>query len=234
MSANTSPTDNQANSAQMGKSKYITFLTDDDAFHPDYLKEMYRTITNSKADLIRAGGYYIDAQGQIIGDFLSYHKEETDASFIESRVEQRIISGHAGYIFTRNDYYTVGGLTDVGFAGSLYADDYLWFRLALKSGSVALAKEAIWYWRKHDNNVGSKLDLEKFISNTAPYIQKIEDLLPRRQDFDKTRNILKNTYQVSLIRNRLIMELARLKNIKCIRQYLKYQIKYRKYLNQKI
>lgn len=234
VSADTSPTSNQANSAQMGKSQLMTFLTDDDTFHLDYLAKMYKTITHSKASLVRSGGYYIDSQSQVIGDFLHYPTLEIDVDFIKSRIEQRIISGLAGYIFRRKDYQAVGGLLDVGFAGSLYADDYLWFRLVLKSGCLALSNGAVWYWRKHDNNVGSKLDLERFIVNTSPYVKTLQAILPEHQNFDKIRELLKNRYKFTLINSRLTMELARLKNIHHFGQYFKYLIKYRKYLHQQI
>lgn len=228
--ANTPPAINQDKAVKLANTVYATFLADDDLLGKHYLKTMIAISQSTGSKLVRAAGNFIDAKSNIIGKFGKYPRTITDTEFIIDRLHHNFYSGLTGYLFNVKDYHGVGGISDVGFVGSLFADDYLWFRLAIKSKTVSSSSKPLWSWRKHPHNAGASIDINRFIANVDSYIEVLDYYFnTHSEDYQEIHHVLANIYRRNVIISRLQHEytntsLKKLgKKLALLNKYLNYK-----------
>ena len=112
---------------------WATFLGHDDLLAPDFVAGAKRDIRqNPDASLWMSHFELIDASGTLIRKCRPMPWRESGTDFLRERWRHRRDSYGTGYVFRFADYVACGGIPD--FPGLLYADDYVWYALASRSG----------------------------------------------------------------------------------------------------
>lgn len=206
------PIDNHNNVMDIASGSYVTILADDDLLKPTYVEKLLKLISSNKDfALARCGLEYIDQKGKFIKNWGNFPLEESARDFIYFKLMGKRASGLSGYLFRKSDFESVGGFENMGFDGALYADDFLWFKLALKNKNIVSTNEHLWSYRLHTSRLSSNLDIDKFIKNVPKYITKLE-MLSKEQNLDNDLILfIRNTYSKKIISDRIRYELSKAK-----------------------
>lgn len=165
------PTSNWHKSIAYAKGEWVTLLGDDDLLDIHYVNTLLLLATKKKSELARCRGSYIDSTGKIIGEYRRYPSIESLSNFMKNRMTGIRESGLSGYLFKKSLYLQARGIIDVGFSSGLFSDDYLWYRLcAHNKFRIFSTNKKLWYWRIHQDTLGSTFDIPSFRSNIDKYI----------------------------------------------------------------
>lgn len=160
------------------KGTYLILASDDDLYHPDYLRKMdalvdiYPAVNIFRCRLrhMNADGY-ISGESEVLDEYLSY------IDFLFAMHEGRVCSGLAYHIFKREELVNMGGF--VNFPSAWLSDDATVIRLA-RNGVVS-HNEALFAFRTSSLNISNKANdsrmlADKFIATESYFKWFIHEL----------------------------------------------------------
>jgi glycosyltransferase involved in cell wall biosynthesis len=151
---------------------YMTILSHDDLLYPDYLEEITGLIRqNLSATLYHTHFNLIDENGSILRPCQPVPFIESGIEFLQARHHRRRDSYGTGYVMRSEDYKRVGGIPP--FANLMFADDYVWYRLAA-SGLKVCSPRILFAYRRHEQSEGYRVDLVALYRASAQYLRALE------------------------------------------------------------
>lgn len=208
------PIENHNHCVSVASGSFITLLADDDLLKPTYVEKLLNLISPQQHITIsRCGLEYVDQEGKFVKKWGNFPHEERARDFIYYRLLSQRPSGLSGYLFKKSDFEFVGGFEDMGFEGALYADDYLWFKLALQSKRIISTNEHLWSYRLHSSHLASNLNIDRFILNVPKYITNLEELSKKNNLDNDFLLFLRDVYSKRIISDRIRYELSRAKKV---------------------
>ena len=137
------------------KGAYLILASDDDVYHPDYLKKMDVLVDKypdvyvfrPRVQHMNADGY-VRGESDVLDEFLS------KVDFLYERYKGKVSSGLQFYIYNRKELVNIGGF--VNFPTGWLSDDATVIRLA-KNGVVS-HKEALFAFRTSGLNISSRIN----------------------------------------------------------------------------
>ncbi len=206
------PVANWNASWQGAKGDFLTFLCDDDFLEPDFVLSLTDLVRRKPdASLYRSGMRAVDPQGQTLWEFTDIPVSETPQDFLEQRVRFGRPQFLPGFLFRRADIEAIDGVLEIDLPGMLYADDYLWFRLAFRGAQVAAVNEPLWCYRQHQQQYGGKtgLDLDRFAAGLDHYAGLVAAIAERNGCSSELVEFLTGEYEEELLRTRIQIDLQR-------------------------
>lgn len=217
-----SPIANWNSCCKLAKGEYITYISDDDILHPEFVETLIELAHNyPSASLWRSGMRCIDSFGDTLWEYNSFPEWESAEFFFQSRIMHGRPQFLPGFLCRRIDICRIGGFIDVGFPAMLYLDDYLWFRIAFRGEGVVSTNKILWNYRQHSSQYGGKgIDLDLFILKAPHYIEILNHLALENSCSSEIIEYLNTEYYYNLISTRVNIELRRQRN-KSLIGYLK-------------
>lgn len=209
-----SPLDNWNSWLEISRGELVTFLPDDDKLSPRFVEECLNKFLNYEdTSLVKAGCFIINEKSEVTSNYLPFKdSSSTGLQFVLDRVNPRYaeLSLGSGYMFRKADFLKVGGFMDVGFPKMHFVDDYLWYKIALNSGTVHYINEELWSYRDHSTNMAKVESLQGFKNSFNEYIKMLLNLLDENfSSFLEISNYISLKYADRLVKERILGELSR-------------------------
>jgi len=148
---------------------YLTILSHDDLFHPDFLDKMSTLIQDMpQASVYQSHFYLIDEKGQKIRCCQPIPKVESGEEFLHALHRFERDSFGTGYVVRSSDYKQMGGFPPL--PRLLYADDYTWYKLASLSYKVC-HPEHLFSYRIHMSSASNTMDLDTLNIASQRFVQ---------------------------------------------------------------
>lgn len=155
---------------------YVSVIGDDDVLLPNYISECGNIISKVEFGILKA--FSIDSNGIVI-EILPYPKRTLLASeqFRHLRLKRKISLFVPGVVFKKNLFIEAGMFSDTEIDGYAYADELLYFKLAVLSRQVMYSREECWKYRIHSNQIGGIRSLDGYIDKCVRYVTAFEHVL---------------------------------------------------------
>jgi len=162
---------------------YTTVLGHDDILHPDFIERALSDIAaHPDASLWMSHFTIIDGSGGVLRKCAPMPEKERGSGLLQARWTQNRDSFGTGYVFRFEDYRAAGGIPP--FPGLLYADDYIWARLAQKSWLYCSPREGFQY-RSHSASAARTSDAGTAIAGAACFFGKLVEDASRDPDLSR-------------------------------------------------
>ncbi len=121
--------DNWRRILDLDLAEFLTILSHDDLFYPDFLSTIRVLILeNPTGSLFQTQFHIIDFNGDLIRPCRPIPKHESAVSFLNARHQYLRDSYGTGYVMRSEDFKGVGGIPML--PRLVFADDILWYRIA--------------------------------------------------------------------------------------------------------
>ena len=209
-----SPLDNWNSWLEISRGEFVTFLPDDDKLGTRFVEEcLNKFLKNTDANLVKTGCFIINEESKIISSYLPFKdSSSTGSQFVLDRLNPRYaeLSLGSGYMFRKADFKNVGGFMDTGFPKMHFVDDYIWYKIALKGGTVHYINEELWSYRDHSANMAIVESLQGFKNSFNEYTTMLLNLLGEKFfSFPEILNYIKSKYADRVVKDRILGELSR-------------------------
>ncbi len=196
---------------------WITIISHDDRWHPDFLYKMVELIRSEpNASLYTAHFSLIDAAGETIRRAKSIPYRESGDSFLERKHLWEADSFGTGYLMRTDDYRKVGGIPS--FPGLFYADDVLWAKLSNIEGKVCTPK-LLYDYRYYRSSNARTIDLLGLYAASNAYLDYVQTR-PYFQEGDRWQTVIRYVErQINRNYQRFLVNLVTKKSPTQLRQY---------------
>ncbi len=208
-----SPLQNWNSWTEISNGELITFLPDDDKLDPKFVEKCLREfLNNENICLVKTGCFIIDEKSEIKSSYLPFKDSPSSGcQFVLDRLNSRNseLSLGAGYMFRKADFIQAGGFMPTGFPETHYADDYLWFSIALSGGIIGYINEGLWFYRNHSSNMAQVKSLDGFRNGFHTYIPMLLNLTGEKfTPYTAITTYLKSEYANKQVKARILDELS--------------------------
>lgn len=203
--------DNWNSCWKFANGEYMTYLSDDDLLEPDYVSSLVELAeANPEVTLYRCRISAVDLSGKVLSFFSEFPSSESGEEFFIERIRTGRPQFLSGFLFRKADIQAVGGFHDIGFPAALYADDYLWFRMAFRGAGVISTNQVLWSCRDHPDQISrQKLDLYAVFRNVRRYVDLLVHLARENCCSSETLDYLKHEYGHRVISMWINLEIRR-------------------------
>ena len=159
-----------------------TILGHDDVYHSDFLEGALRdTADHPGFSLWMSHFDLIDSNGDFSRSCSPMARNESATDFLRSRWLHTRDSYGTGYVFRFEDYRTTGGIPP--FPNLLYADDFLWFRLASLSG-LYCSPDIRFSYRSHSTSAARLSGPDKGIQAACIFLRNLIEIAKENSQLD--------------------------------------------------
>ncbi|MBJ8113114.1 glycosyltransferase family 2 protein [Bacillus cereus group sp. N6] len=193
---------------QYSKGEYVSFLMDDDLFHPKKISTMMKFYLKDSAGKIKLITSYrqpIDGNGNFIPDFAPTKKRHVTPTLINGLeaggsmiLDYNWIGEPTTPLFRKKDLHEPFG----SFCGHQYysaVDMASWLTL-LSQGDLLYIPDTLSYLRMHENNIGSSINMKFYSAHDwfhMVYFSPIQGFIPQNKHI--LQNAKKCLRYISLI-----------------------------------
>ena len=134
---------------QMATGNYISFIDSDDWISMDFYENLYRSITESNAQIAASGIVWA------YNDHLQYDKFTYNQQiFSPEEALKTLIQGRGFYAVAWNKLYKKTLFEGIEFpVGRLHEDEFVTYRLVGKATKLALCQNVIYYYRQREGSI---------------------------------------------------------------------------------
>lgn len=158
---------------QLSLHPYMMTMCHDDYLYPDFLGHIAEALDHHQpASLVTSKFDLVNVAGQIIRPSHTAPEWESAEAFLQERHKLRRDVCATGFVIRSEDYCRVGGMPP--FAGLMYADEYVMYRLSLPGGKLCLPKP-LFAFRVHERSAGHTVSLSDLYQATGQYLDALED-----------------------------------------------------------
>ncbi len=196
---------------QYASGEFIVLASDDDLYHPDFLKTLVSLARKYPAvDVFHCRVGVINENGDPIFWSPSIAEYETDIDFIYQRSVNRRTQLISDFLLRKAALDAISGFCQ--YPKAWYSDEMTLYRLSLGKG-VVCSRDTLFYWRSSDQNISSTVtDIDPKTDATLLYYKDMGELIEAlRPTDDKDRfikSLLLTKYRESAAQQ-LIYDLAK-------------------------
>jgi glycosyltransferase involved in cell wall biosynthesis len=174
--------------------EFLTILSHDDLFYPDFLTRIMYLIRNKPyASLYQTQFQLIDAKGNLIRSCRPIPRHESGEEFLHARHLYLRDSYGTGYVMRSKDFKRVGGMPML--PRLVFADDILWYRIA-SLGEKSCDPGFHFAYRFLPQSQARKIDLPDLYMGAQSYLSFLKDIgfLDNPNRSQSARNYVKRAY----------------------------------------
>ena len=187
---------NWTTGSRIAKGKYITYLCDDDAIQPHYIRNMVDLIeSRPDCSLVTTPWSWTNQNFELLesansNGFGLVQRQLDPKEFILQVLEMRRPLGLGGCLCRTEDLYDVG-FHPSGLPDPWASDHMAWFRVALEGACVLTTDEPLLLYRLHEKSVSRapiSCNLEENISAYIRSLQKFAPIFANQSRFARASN----------------------------------------------
>lgn len=150
---------------------------------------------------------YINSEGSFLRRVAYPATTFCPEAFIKDRVAGKLEFMAPGVVLSKSVFSAVDGFVDSGLPKALHSDDFLYYRMALKSKAASFSTEVCWQYRRHAGQVGHGYDINDFLRKTQNYISLVIAQLPSEIRNNFCEKSLTRTMKTSRTKNCFAMSM---------------------------